>query len=168
MRRVYLEGYGAGLGWSWRCCCLQSRASTLRCSLGEVFMPQLVRENPPPRELLNVPREVLVRLVASGSLDELPEGVDKAQLERMHRTCRGASQRSHPAGAQARDALERPAPIRTRRHLLGQASADRIHACLRCPSVSGRPTRLTQSRQRGQELAEKISTRSVLDNGSTA
>ncbi|WP_165959047.1 hypothetical protein, partial [Actinomadura sp. KC345] len=56
--------------------------------LGEVFVPQLVRDAPPPRELLELPREVLLRLAGSGGLaeaPELPEGMDRARLERAQR-----------------------------------------------------------------------------------
>jgi len=40
--------------------------------LDEVFVPQLVRENPPPFELLHLPREVLRRLNKDGNLTDLP------------------------------------------------------------------------------------------------
>ncbi|MFD0688669.1 HEAT repeat domain-containing protein [Actinomadura fibrosa] len=54
--------------------------------LGEVFVPQLVRTDPPPRELLELPREVLQRLVGAGELTELPGGVDRIRLQRVQRT----------------------------------------------------------------------------------
>lgn len=129
-------------------------------------MPQLVQENPPPRELLNVPREVLVRLVAPGSLDELPEGQGAAGARAQDLpgrfitfpSCRCASPRC--SGATCTDPHP-PTPTRP-----GKCRSDT--RVLRCPSVPGRPTRLPRSPQRGQELAEKISTRSVLNNGSAA
>ncbi|MES9544266.1 HEAT repeat domain-containing protein, partial [Actinomadura sp. NPDC000600] len=52
--------------------------------LSEVFVSQLVRDNPPPSELLELPREVLLRLAGTGALEapaELPEGVDQVRLE---------------------------------------------------------------------------------------
>ncbi|TMQ98967.1 hypothetical protein ETD83_18795 [Actinomadura soli] len=62
--------------------------------LGEVFVPQLVRDDPPPRELLDLPREVQLRLVDSGELPELPEGDGPgpvgAGAARLSRTARAA------------------------------------------------------------------------------
>nr|WSW65231.1 HEAT repeat domain-containing protein [Streptomyces sp. NBC_00995] len=50
--------------------------------LGEVFLAQSVRENPPPVDL---PREVWRRLVERGHLrdDDLPTGMDRAGLDRL-------------------------------------------------------------------------------------
>jgi HEAT repeat protein len=55
--------------------------------LGQVFIPQTVRENPPPVEL---PREVWRRLVEEGHLDlsELPPEVDRRRVEEARRTYR--------------------------------------------------------------------------------
>lgn len=52
--------------------------------LGEVFLAQSVRENPPPVDL---PREVWRRLVERGHLrdDDLPTGLDRTSLDRLHR-----------------------------------------------------------------------------------
>ncbi|MCD0447599.1 hypothetical protein LO762_00070 [Actinocorallia sp. API 0066] len=49
--------------------------------LGKVFVPQKVRENPPPRELLDLPREVVRRLLDDGHVAKLPDGIDRAELE---------------------------------------------------------------------------------------
>jgi NACHT domain len=53
--------------------------------LGSVFVPQLVRADPPPLEL---PRELWRRLTEAGEADEadLPEGLDRETLERARRT----------------------------------------------------------------------------------
>lgn len=51
--------------------------------LGEIFLAQSVRENPPPVDL---PREVWRRLVERGHLrdDDLPTGLDRTSLDRLH------------------------------------------------------------------------------------
>jgi hypothetical protein len=53
--------------------------------LGTIFIPQLVRENPPPLEL---PREFWLRLAAAGEVreDDLPEGLDRNSIERVRRS----------------------------------------------------------------------------------
>ena len=56
--------------------------------LGKVFIPQSVREDPPPMELLDLPREVLLRLSAEGELVELPGDLDRARLEQARRAYR--------------------------------------------------------------------------------
>ncbi|MEV5556101.1 hypothetical protein AB0L44_20815, partial [Nonomuraea wenchangensis] len=53
--------------------------------LSEVFFQQSVRENPPPVELLNLPREVLRRLVADEQLSGLPDNIDLTRLEEARR-----------------------------------------------------------------------------------
>ncbi|MET9251953.1 HEAT repeat domain-containing protein, partial [Nonomuraea sp. NPDC003709] len=53
--------------------------------LSEVFFQQSVRENPPPVELLNLPREVLHRLVADEQLSGLPDNIDLTRLEEARR-----------------------------------------------------------------------------------
>lgn len=53
--------------------------------LSEVFLQQSVREDPPPVELLNLPREVLRRLVEDKQLSGLPDGIDLARLEAARR-----------------------------------------------------------------------------------
>ncbi|MGW2308663.1 HEAT repeat domain-containing protein [Actinomadura luteofluorescens] len=53
--------------------------------LGKVFVPQSVRENPPPQELLNLPREVVQRLLKDGQVSELPENLDHAELRTAHK-----------------------------------------------------------------------------------
>ncbi|SDK73671.1 HEAT repeat-containing protein, partial [Nonomuraea maritima] len=54
--------------------------------LNEVYFQQSVREDPPPVELLNLPREVLRRLVADEQLSGLPDSIDLARLEEARRT----------------------------------------------------------------------------------
>ncbi|MEV0831497.1 HEAT repeat domain-containing protein, partial [Nonomuraea rubra] len=54
--------------------------------LSEIFLQQSVRENPPPVELLNLPREVLRRLVTDEQLPGLPESIDVDRLEEARRT----------------------------------------------------------------------------------
>ena len=56
--------------------------------LGSVFVPQLVRADPPPLEL---PRELWHRLTEAGEAGEtdLPEGLDRQALERAHRQYQG-------------------------------------------------------------------------------
>jgi hypothetical protein len=56
--------------------------------LGEMFVPQLVRQDPPPRELLDLPRETLLKLSASGPSGagpKLPEGADRTRLEQAQK-----------------------------------------------------------------------------------
>ncbi|MFI1381805.1 HEAT repeat domain-containing protein [Embleya sp. NPDC020886] len=53
--------------------------------LGKVFVPQSVRENPPPPELLDLPREVLRRLRDDGQMPDLPNQVDRERLEQARR-----------------------------------------------------------------------------------
>ena len=52
--------------------------------LDSVFVPQLVRADPPPVEL---PREMWRRLAAAGEVREadLPEGLDQEALDRLRR-----------------------------------------------------------------------------------
>ncbi|MGW9211042.1 NACHT domain-containing protein [Embleya sp. NPDC055664] len=49
--------------------------------LREVFVPQNVRENPPPFELLDLPREVLRRLADGEHIPALPDRLDRERLE---------------------------------------------------------------------------------------
>ncbi|MDL4777585.1 NACHT domain-containing protein, partial [Actinomadura xylanilytica] len=74
--------------------------------LGKVFIPQSVREDPPPMELLDLPREVLLRLSAEGEPVELPGDLDRARLERARRAYRERSPRPVlDALAQSRQAV---------------------------------------------------------------
>jgi HEAT repeats/NACHT domain len=52
--------------------------------LGTIFIPQLVRADPPPLEL---PREFWLRLATAGEVreDDLPEGLDRTSIERVRR-----------------------------------------------------------------------------------
>ncbi|MFI1386351.1 NACHT domain-containing protein [Embleya sp. NPDC020886] len=56
--------------------------------LREVFVPQNVRENPPPFELLDLPREVLRRLADGEHIPALPDRLDRERLEQARRAYR--------------------------------------------------------------------------------
>ena len=64
-----------------------------RLPLGDIFIPQLVRADPPAVEL---PREVWQRLIDAGELsdNQLPRGLDRRQVERAFKVYAERPQRS--------------------------------------------------------------------------